>query len=167
MKLAFVFFTLVLALDLEIETDANIVMQKGAVVNQWNPDFASGSGCHPVLQVTEGILVGRRDFTFKNKGNSPIMIEGLSSFSEKINVLTPILYSSDFSIGPKQSKDVTLDYECTGVPGWGIVHISFVADGEEYEIKWTKICDLSEVSSMDWSMPILLIIALLVVGFSA
>mmetsp|Transcript_4053 Transcript_4053/g.3885 ORF Transcript_4053/g.3885 Transcript_4053/m.3885 type:complete len:156 (+) Transcript_4053:268-735(+) len=71
---------------------------------------------------------------------------------------------------PEESKTVRLNYYCTGEPGWSVVHITFTISSDtdkDYEIKFIKICDSSNISNFDWSMMILLIIAIIVVGFSA
>ena len=156
----------VLSLDLEVLTDSYKVMEEGSVLDAWNPDYSESYMCHPVKSVQEPSSNTLRQFTFKNTGYSNIEVTGVSVSASDQGVLLPVVTPRSFTLEPEEKKDVKIDYGCRG-DKWAVVYFNFEANGKTHEIKYTKICSETSVSGMDWSMPILLVLALLTVGGSA
>lgn len=154
-----------LALNLDIKTDSENVMNKGEVGSVWNPDWQLGSPCHPVPSVLEGAHNSNRTFTFTNNENFDISLV-VDAESDDTSVFRPSLNTHRINIPKHSSYELELKYNCEGL-GWSNIKLQITSGYGSWTLDYVKICDTSQLQPFDWSMVVLLMLALIIVGASA
>lgn len=155
----------VLALNLDIKTESVEVMNNGDLDSVWYPDWQLGSPCHPVPSVLEGQGKSLRTFTFKNNESFDVFLT-ISAESEDTSVFKPSINTNRIEIPQKSSYDLDLNYNCEG-HGWSNLKLHISSTDESWTIDYIKICDTAPLQPFDWSMVVLVLLALMVVGISA
>lgn len=165
MIVLYLFLVTTLALNIDIKTDSFEVMNHGDINSDWNPDWQLGSPCHPVPSVSEGSGKSSRVFKFTNNENFDISLI-IGAESEDTSVFKPSINTNRLDIPKKSGMNLDLSYNCEGY-GWSNLKLHITSTSQSWTIDYIKICDTTQLQLFDWSMVVLLLLALIVVGVSA
>jgi len=165
------------SLDLEISTKDSTnstypIYSKGTLFPEWNAIDQAGSSCNGPNSAVEFTDVNERTFSIKNVGEGAVKIgqKGIKAENKEI-VGTKIDLETPFVLQPGASKSFKVTYDCHNdvilkkdLNGWTYITVSFTSDGDPISFNYLKVCTVENRSKVDYSIYIVLGIAVIIVA---
>lgn len=156
-----IFWLLHLASALDIDLDSTYeLIKKNKVNSDFAPDFSTSSQCHPTTALYYPPSQSSSNLTLSSPTELLTTIT-LSSVSQFLG-FSPENF--EIRLSPEISQSLEFNYLCTS-SGWGQVTLTISTPESNYQISWMKYCGTT--GGFDWSLVILLIIALATVWVAA
>ena len=167
------FTDLTLYTYLSDNSNNSTVFSNGVLNNFWNYDNSSYPEYGPPNAAIEPDGNDERTFYLINNDDQPISITLVSFSSSNNDVFSPDIDidgfgESYFNINPGELVSIQLYYECQydkivneNLNGWALMNMTIQAGNDSISFNYLKVC---YTKSFDWSLVILLSIAILTVG---
>ena len=160
----FIVICLSVVSSLDVKMDSFKILENDMIPALLTPDSSSSSECHPINALYYGSGLSTSTLTFTSDTPTTIALSILSSITDlSLTLDSSNSASASFTLDGT-SKDIKILYTCVG-SGWAEVTLSITYSGKSHEMSWFKYCGAT--SDFDWSLVILMLIAIVIVGISA
>ena len=166
------------SLDLELFTKDSSnntypIYSRGTLYPEWNAIDKVGSSCNGPDAAIEFTGRDEREFTIKNVGEGDLTIAQSNIKPQDSTILdAKIDLNSAFVLQKGQSRTFKVTYDChkdvilkKDLNGWSYVTISMTSNGKPVSFNYLKVCTTENRQGIDYSIYIVLGIAVLIVAF--
>ena len=148
--------------SLDVQMDSFEILKGDKSPSILSPDSSSSSECHPIHALYYGSSTSTSNLTFTPESSEAPETITLT-ITSSITSLRPNVDQDSFTLSGSP-KDIQILYTCIG-SGWAEVTLSIIRGDKSHEVSWFKYCGTT--SNFDWSLVILLLIAIALVGIAA